>query len=580
MSGNTASLTGGGIANVSNSPGNQDEFITNIRNSTISGNTAQFGGGIGNARNMTIAGSTVANNRSTDFGGGIVNVGRDIASLNEADITLTNVLLSGNSSDQNGPEIGSLGILRFQGGNLVGASGNAGLTQNFEGILAQGTVIGSFITPTVPVNQIITGLGDFGGITRTHNLVQGSPAINAGINTGLDTDQRGAPHPVGGAFDIGAVEFGSTAPPIPLPPAAPTPPPPSPVTPPTSGGGTPQTPSNFFRLPDSASRDLYSVPSAQRSFNRDLLGRGGNTNVELGQSSRLPNYAGVSGTGWRRSNLFVIDNDVTVELPDGTIRTSFNLYNLTRAAAAVLIYDSSGNLVNVRPVASHRPATGLFAPQQTFINDLREGFFGEFGFWDPRKTSASQVTTLENIDIPPGGKLSITHQGREAGVFADFEIAISAAELAISELIKDSLPTSLSGLTRNERTAVKSALKVANKAMWEAVSETFVNGGQLPSTRNLFNIGYEAMVDEFNSSLTKVGYSLLSRIATRYGIGLVGVGSPVGMLIVADEFAGRVSTIEDLLSSNIQSGNLRWSSSYQPHILYNSLGGLHDISGL
>lgn len=88
----------------------------------------------------------------------------------EADISLTNALISGNSAPQGSAEIGNLGILRFQGGNLVGASGNAGLAQSVQGLgFNPGTTIGSFTTATVPTNQIITALGNFGGITQTHN---------------------------------------------------------------------------------------------------------------------------------------------------------------------------------------------------------------------------------------------------------------------------------------------------------------------------------------------------------------------------------------------------------------------------
>jgi len=52
-----------------------------------------------------------------------------------------------------------------------------------------------------------------GGITPTHALLEGSPAINAGTCTDVDgnavtEDQRGAPRPVGGACDIGSFELG------------------------------------------------------------------------------------------------------------------------------------------------------------------------------------------------------------------------------------------------------------------------------------------------------------------------------------------------------------------------------------
>jgi len=71
-------------------------------------------------------------------------------------------------------------------------------------------------TPTALADILDTTLRDNGGPTLTHNLVAGSPAIDAaGATCDLTTDQRGAPRPVDGngdgiaACDIGTVEFGS-----------------------------------------------------------------------------------------------------------------------------------------------------------------------------------------------------------------------------------------------------------------------------------------------------------------------------------------------------------------------------------
>ena len=45
-----------------------------------------------------------------------------------------------------------------------------------------------------------------GGLTQTHALLSGSPAIDAG-NTTLTADQRGVSRPQGAAADIGAFEL-------------------------------------------------------------------------------------------------------------------------------------------------------------------------------------------------------------------------------------------------------------------------------------------------------------------------------------------------------------------------------------
>ncbi len=404
ISENTATGDGGGLANsgritinrstiannqarVGGGIDNMPSGLAEIFNSTISSNTAsEIGGGINNSRTMGIVNSTLSGNEAGLFGGGISNLGQ--IGQSRGDLLLINTLISGNAATptlesidrnlprligidppydfgtddpttQSGAEIANLGWIQFQGGNLLGSNGNNGFTQDFSILFTAaplfsifpGQSSGSFTTPNVPTSQIITDLGSFGGVTQTHNLVPGSPAINAGTaatataalnaltaepspaTTGfiggslsykiteellaplnrliflesileqngrilnqewaslsagevydaylalnaefsdlvsrdeyirdLDqlssqaTDQRGAPRPVGGAFDIGAVEFGSTAPPIPQPPAAPTPPPPPPVTPPTTDGGTPQAPGSFSQLPDSAFSDLY-----------------------------------------------------------------------------------------------------------------------------------------------------------------------------------------------------------------------------------------------------------------------------------------------------------------------------------
>jgi hypothetical protein len=51
-------------------------------------------------------------------------------------------------------------------------------------------------------------LANNGGFTQTHALLAGSPAIDAGTNTGCPaTDQRGITRPQGARCDIGAYEY-------------------------------------------------------------------------------------------------------------------------------------------------------------------------------------------------------------------------------------------------------------------------------------------------------------------------------------------------------------------------------------
>ena len=63
-------------------------------------------------------------------------------------------------------------------------------------------------------NVAIPGVGPLannGGATQTHALLPGSPAINAGTNSGCpSTDQRGVARPIGAKCDIGAYEAPAT----------------------------------------------------------------------------------------------------------------------------------------------------------------------------------------------------------------------------------------------------------------------------------------------------------------------------------------------------------------------------------
>ncbi|MBI3248893.1 MAG: hypothetical protein HYZ50_20520 [Deltaproteobacteria bacterium] len=76
--------------------------------------------------------------------------------------------------------------------------------------------------PTALTDMLDTTLADNGGPTLTHNLVAGSPAIDAAGACGLATDQHGVVRPQGSACDIGAVEFGAQPPTDPCETATPT----------------------------------------------------------------------------------------------------------------------------------------------------------------------------------------------------------------------------------------------------------------------------------------------------------------------------------------------------------------------
>ena len=166
----------------------------NVANSTLSGNTASSqGGGIYQATGtIKVLNSTVTGNTATDEGGGIYNNGA-------GPINITNSIVALNNAPT-GTDLRN--IISSQGHNIVGSLDGATITA------ASGDQFG------VTAAQLKLGaLADHGGTTRTHALLSGSPAIDAGdttaaVNFDLATDQRGHARYIGSAIDIGAYEAG------------------------------------------------------------------------------------------------------------------------------------------------------------------------------------------------------------------------------------------------------------------------------------------------------------------------------------------------------------------------------------
>ena len=196
ISGNTAN-SGGGIHNYNSA-------VLEITNSTISSNTANSGdgGGIFNdISELTILNSTFTGNRATN-GGGINNWNNASTQLN-----IRNTIVAANSATNGQPDVyhGSSDTFISNGNNLIGntADTNAAVGWQISDILNQTPLLGL--------------LGNYGGATQTHALLSGSPAINAGNNCvltvngcgdnnpALPTDQRGAAR--NGTIDIGAYEY-------------------------------------------------------------------------------------------------------------------------------------------------------------------------------------------------------------------------------------------------------------------------------------------------------------------------------------------------------------------------------------
>ncbi|MBI3241626.1 MAG: right-handed parallel beta-helix repeat-containing protein [Chloroflexi bacterium] len=179
---NNSAVNGGGLYS--------NGGTIDITNSTFSSNTADpvigSGGAIATtgAGPMTINNSTISNN-SAFYGGGIASI---------AAVTIRNTIIANSVS----------------GGDCAGSITNGG-----NNIIEDNTC--SFVGGNDP---LLGPLANNGGHTLTHALLSGSPAIDAGSAAGctdaqgnpLTADQRGMPRPQGGRCDIGAYEYNFIAP--------------------------------------------------------------------------------------------------------------------------------------------------------------------------------------------------------------------------------------------------------------------------------------------------------------------------------------------------------------------------------
>lgn len=174
-----------------------------LDDSTVSGNSAVNAGGIYNAHAtgyygftgpLWINNSTITANAAsgiTATGG----VGGGVVSTFQSSIRLQSSIVAGNATPNADPSKADL--IDFTG-VIVGASNLVGA--------AQGVALPA---DTIRDDPLLGPLQDNGGPTLTHALLPGSPAIDAGNNTSnLDFDQRGEgfARVVGAAADIGAFE--------------------------------------------------------------------------------------------------------------------------------------------------------------------------------------------------------------------------------------------------------------------------------------------------------------------------------------------------------------------------------------
>jgi len=174
---------GGGLFLLGSPPG-----VANIRNSTISSNTANLlAGGVLANTDLNLSNSTIAfNEAGPSGGGGLFAQG--------ADSELESSIIADNTPSGTDAAADLDGSTTITGANnLIKISGLP-------------------VPPdTITLDPLLRPLAYNGGLTRTHALVPDSPAIDTGNNVlDVDYDQRGIGYPrvSGSQADIGAFEFG------------------------------------------------------------------------------------------------------------------------------------------------------------------------------------------------------------------------------------------------------------------------------------------------------------------------------------------------------------------------------------
>lgn len=176
-----------------------------VRNSTLSGNTAEAGGAGASSGggaifnyngNLLVVNCTVNNNTAAQGGG--------IGTLGDA---ATAIAIVRNTIIANSPP----GVNDFMGGPI---NGGTSTTLGVGNLMESHFGFSGTVAYTTDPN--LNPLADNGGPTQTHSFAGPSDAIDGGNNAfaaSLTTDQRGyVPRIVNGTVDIGAYEEGAAAP--------------------------------------------------------------------------------------------------------------------------------------------------------------------------------------------------------------------------------------------------------------------------------------------------------------------------------------------------------------------------------
>ena len=378
VSGNSAAQNGGGLFTGSGG-------ATTLTNCTVSGNTATNGGGLftGSGGTTTIINCTISGNSASQNGGGLYNA--------SGTVTIGNTIVAANTAATAGPD--AFGSFASQGHNLIGETdGSSGW-------------VGSDLTGTTaqPLDPLLAPLAYYGGPTQTMALLPGSPAIGAGAESGITTDQRG--FPLDTPIDIGAFQVQSGA---------------LVVNTTADGGGCP-----LGKLDLRGAVDLADVlpgahtitfdPTVFASAQTIALTSG---QLELSNTSGAQTItgpaAGATVSGGGVSRVFQVDSGVTAALSGLTISGGYTTGNgggLYNDGATITLTDVT--------LAGNSAAAGgaLFLTKRGTTTIINCGIIansasaGGGGLYDDEDTTMLNGLTLSGNSAAAGGALFLTKRG-------------------------------------------------------------------------------------------------------------------------------------------------------------------------
>ena len=231
VSGTTSSAVGGGILNAGTldmtdttidrneadrAGGIFNNEMVTISSSSIIGNKARAGGGLANFEDVMITNSTFSGNEATNNGGAIANsqAGSTIGVIN----ILNSTIAENTAPDGSGGGINNNSTLTLQ--NTIVANNTGGdcspkpITSDGNNLDSDGTCVLAIASDISNTDPLLDNLSFNNGITLSHALMPGSPAIDTGGNLGCPPlDQRGVLRPQDGLddgfpiCDMGALEM-------------------------------------------------------------------------------------------------------------------------------------------------------------------------------------------------------------------------------------------------------------------------------------------------------------------------------------------------------------------------------------